>query len=293
MPQSQAKNLSLIAAIDLGSNSFHMVVAKAQNGEIRILERLGEKVQLAAGIDDARQLNEESMQRGLDCLKRFAQLINGMPLGAVRIVGTNALREARNRGEFIRRAEEILGHPVEVISGREEARLIYLGVSHTLADTPGKRLVADIGGGSTEFIIGQRFEPLLRESLQMGCVSYTQRYFKDGKITPARYAQAYTAARLEIMSIEHALHRLTWDEAIGSSGTIRAIGSGTQGRRPRHRRGQRRRLGLAQTQAIQAGRCRENRLRRYKARPSYHFPGRPGDSRGDLRRPRIATHGPL
>ncbi len=224
MPQFQAKNLSLIAAIDLGSNSFHMVVAKAQNGEIRILERLGEKVQLAAGIDDERQLNEESMQRGLDCLKRFAQLINGMPLGAVRIVGTNALREARNRGEFIRRAEEILGHPVEVISGREEARLIYLGVSHTLADTPGKRLVADIGGGSTEFIIGQRFEPLLRESLQMGCVSYTQRYFKDGKITPARYAQAYTAARLEIMSIEHALHRLTWDEAIGSSGTIRAIG---------------------------------------------------------------------
>jgi exopolyphosphatase/guanosine-5'-triphosphate,3'-diphosphate pyrophosphatase len=224
MPQSQAKNLSLIAAIDLGSNSFHMVVAKAQNGEIRILERLGEKVQLAAGIDEERKLSEESMQRGLDCLKRFAQLINGMPTGAVRIVGTNALREARNRNEFIHRAEEILGHPVEVISGREEARLIYLGVSHTLADTPGKRLVADIGGGSTEFIIGQRFEPLLRESLQMGCVSYTQRYFKDGKITPARYAQAYTAARLEIMSIEHALHRLTWDEAIGSSGTIRAIG---------------------------------------------------------------------
>ena len=224
MPQSQARNPSLIAAIDLGSNSFHMVVAKAQNGEIRILERLGEKVQLAAGIDEERRLTEESMQRGLDCLKRFAQLINGMPLGAVRIVGTNALREARNRNEFIVRAEEILGHTVEVISGREEARLIYLGVSHTLADTPGKRLVADIGGGSTEFIIGQRFEPLLRESLQMGCVSFTQRYFRDGKITPARYAQAYTAARLEIMSIEHALHRLTWDEAIGSSGTIRAIG---------------------------------------------------------------------
>ena len=224
MPHTKATNLSLIAAIDLGSNSFHMVVAKADHGEIRILERLGEKVQLAAGIDEARQLSEEAMQRGLDCLKRFAQLINGLPLGAVRIVGTNALREARNRGEFIRRAEAILGHPVEVISGREEARLIYLGVSHTLADTPGKRLVADIGGGSTEFIIGQRFEPLLRESLQMGCVSYTQRYFKDGKITPARYAQAYTAARLEIMGIENALHRLGWDEAIGSSGTVRAIG---------------------------------------------------------------------
>ncbi len=225
MPHTTAKNLSLIAAIDLGSNSFHMVVAKGHLSEIRILERLGEKVQLAAGINEERQLSEEAMQRGLDCLKRFAQLINGMPAGAVRIVGTNALREARNRNEFIQRAEAILGHPVEVISGREEARLIYLGVSHTLADTPGKRLVADIGGGSTEFIIGQRFEPLLRESLQMGCVSFTQRYFRDGKITPARYAQAYTAARLELMSIENALHRLTWDEAIGSSGTIRAIGA--------------------------------------------------------------------
>src|SRR5690606_2458580 len=219
-----ATNLSLIAAIDLGSNSFHMVVAKANMGEIRILERLGEKVQLAAGIDEARQLTEESMQRGLDCLKRFAQLINGLPQGAVRIVGTNALREARNRGEFTRRANELLGHQVEVISGREEARLIYLGVSHSIADTPGKRLVADIGGGSTEFIVGQRFEPLLRESLQMGCVSFTQRYFKDGKITPARYAQAYTAARLELMNIEQGLQRLGWQEAVGASGTIRAVG---------------------------------------------------------------------
>lgn len=113
MPQSQARNPSLIAAIDLGSNSFHMVVAKAQNGEIRILERLGEKVQLAAGIDEERKLTEESMQRGLDCLKRFAQLINGMPLGAVRIVGTNALREARNRNEFIVRAEEIWATPLK------------------------------------------------------------------------------------------------------------------------------------------------------------------------------------
>lgn len=225
MPPLKVKNLSLVAAIDLGSNSFHMVVAKPHQGDMRILERLGEKVQLAAGIDEQRRLSEEAMQRGLDCLKRFAQLINGLPLGAVRIVGTNALREARNRNEFITRAEAILGHPVEVISGREEARLIYLGVSHTLPDTPGKRLVADIGGGSTEFIIGQRFEPLMRESLQMGCVSFTQRYFRDGKITPARYAQAYTAARLEIMNIETAVHRLGWDEGIGSSGTIRAIGA--------------------------------------------------------------------
>ncbi|MCY1352259.1 Exopolyphosphatase [compost metagenome] len=224
MPQSAIKNFPLIAAIDLGSNSFHIVLAKADHGEIRILERLGEKVQLAAGIDEQRLLSEDAMQRGLDCLRRFAQLINGMPQGSVRVVGTNALREARNRSDFIRRAETVLGHPVEVISGREEARLIHLGVSHTLAAFPGKRLVVDIGGGSTEFIIGQRFEPQLRESLQMGCVSYTQRYFKDGKVTPARYAQAYTAARLELMGIEQNLRRLGWQEAVGASGTIRAIG---------------------------------------------------------------------
>lgn len=218
----------MIAAIDLGSNSFHMVLAKADHGELRILERLGDKVQLAAGIDEQRLLSEEAMLRGLDCLRRFAQLTASLPDGAVRIVGTNALREARNRADFIHRAEAILGHPVEVISGREEARLIYLGVSHSIADTPGKRLVTDIGGGSTEFVIGQRFEPLLRESLQMGCVSFTQRFFKDGKITPARYAQAYTAARLELMTIEHALRRLGWEDAVGASGTIKAIGLAIQ-----------------------------------------------------------------
>ncbi|MDP3816427.1 exopolyphosphatase [Pseudomonas sp.] len=228
MPHTPAESFPLIAAIDLGSNSFHMVLAKADHGELRILERLGDKVQLAAGIDEQRLLSEEAMLRGLDCLRRFAQLTASLPDGAVRIVGTNALREARNRADFIHRAEAILGHPVEVISGREEARLIYLGVSHSIADTPGKRLVTDIGGGSTEFVIGQRFEPLLRESLQMGCVSFTQRFFKDGKITPARYAQAYTAARLELMTIEHALRRLGWEDAVGASGTIKAIGLAIQ-----------------------------------------------------------------
>ena len=224
MSHASAQPFPLIAAIDLGSNSFHMVLAKAEYGEIRILERLGDKVQLAAGLNEERELSEEAMQRGVDCLRRFAQLTASLPEGAVRIVGTNALREARNRAVFIRRAEEILGHQVEVISGREEARLIYLGVSHSIADTPGRRLVADIGGGSTEFIIGQRFEPLLRESLQMGCVSFTQRYFRDGKITPARYAQAYTSARLELMNIEHSLRRLGWEDVVGASGTIKAVG---------------------------------------------------------------------
>ena len=214
----------LIAAIDLGSNSFHMVLARVDQGEIRILERLGDKVQLAAGLDERRHLTEEAMQRGLDCLARFAQLIHGLPQGAVRIVGTNALRVARNRNLFIRRAEALLGHPVEVVAGIEEARLIYLGVSHTFPDMDGNRLVADIGGGSTEFVIGQRFEPLVRESLQMGCVSFTKQFFADGRISPARYAEAYTAARLELMSIETSLRRHGWQEAIGASGTIRAIG---------------------------------------------------------------------
>lgn len=222
MPQA-TYNFPLIAAIDLGSNSFHMVLARTSDRDLRILERLGEKVQLAAGLNESRQLTEEAMQRGLDCLSRFAQLVNNLPEGAVRVVGTNALREARNRDEFIRRAQAVLKHPVEVISGREEARLIYLGVSHTFPGRAARRLVADIGGGSTEFIIGQDFESQLRESLQMGCVSYTQRFFQDGKITTQRFNQAYTSARLELMSIEQGLCRLGWQEAVGSSGTIRAV----------------------------------------------------------------------
>ncbi|AQZ94404.1 exopolyphosphatase [Halopseudomonas phragmitis] len=224
MAQTELADFPLIAAIDLGSNSFHMVLARVDHGEIRILERRGEKVQLAAGLNELGELSEEAMQRGLDCLRRFAQLISGLPDGAVRIVGTNALREARNRAQFIRQVRQILGHRAEVISGREEARLIYLGVSHTLADDAGKRLVVDIGGGSTEFIVGERFESLLRESLHMGCVSYSRDFFADGRISAARYAQAYTAARLELMNIEQAISRLGWQEAVGASGTIRAVG---------------------------------------------------------------------
>ena len=224
MPHSPVDNFPLIAAIDLGSNSFHMLLAKTDQGEIRVLERLGDKIQLGAGLDEQRQLSDEAMQRGLECLGRYAQLITDLPQGAVRIVGTNALREAINRNTFIHHAEALLGHTVEVISGREEARLIYLGVSHNMPAFEGNRLVVDIGGGSTEFIVGQRFEPLIMESLQMGCVSYSQRFFQDGKITPGRYAQAYTAARLELMSVEHGLQRYGWQEAIGASGTVRAIG---------------------------------------------------------------------
>ncbi|MCJ8170502.1 exopolyphosphatase [Atopomonas sediminilitoris] len=225
MPHSTASGFPRVAAIDLGSNSFHIVVAKVDHGEVRPMERLGEKVQLAAGLDEARQLSDEAIKRGLDCLERFAQLLRGMPAGSVRVVATSALRQAKNRQAFIREASHVLGHPVELIAGREEARLIYLGVAHTLGDAEGKRLVIDIGGGSTEFIIGERFEPLLRESLQMGCVAFSRQFFADGKLSPARYAKAYTAARLELMNIEQSLQGRGWDNVVGSSGSIRAIGA--------------------------------------------------------------------
>ena len=215
----------LLAAIDMGSNSFHMVVARLVHGEIRTLEKMGEKVQLGAGLDAYNQLTEEAQQRALACLSRFAQRLQGMPPEAVQIVGTNALRVARNAQEFISRAEEVLGYPVEVIAGREEARLIYLGVSHTLSDDSGRRLVIDIGGGSTEFIIGERFEPQELESLHMGCVSFRNRYFADGKISRRQMDRAVTHAQQELLNIRRHFRSVGWQSAVGSSGSIKAIAS--------------------------------------------------------------------
>jgi exopolyphosphatase / guanosine-5'-triphosphate,3'-diphosphate pyrophosphatase len=223
MSDTSAQAGELIAAVDLGSNSFHMVVAREFLGEFRILERRGQKVQLAAGLDDAFILSEDAQQRGLECLREFAQRLQGMDPCRVSVLGTNALRAARNRQQFIERAEEILGYPIEVIAGREEARLIYLGVAHTLADDMGNRLVVDIGGGSTEFIIGERFEPKALESLHMGCVSYTRRFFPDGLITEAAFENAVSAARQELLNIETGYKRLGWQNVVGSSGTIRAV----------------------------------------------------------------------
>ena len=213
----------LLAAIDMGSNSFHMVVARLVHGEIRTLEKMGEKVQLGAGLDSGNRLTEEAMQRGLACLGRFAQRLSGMPPEAVQIVGTNALRVARNARQFMSRAETVLGYPVEIIAGREEARLIYLGVSHTLSDDSGRRLVVDIGGGSTEFIIGERFEPQDMESLHMGCVSFRNRYFPDGKITRKQMDRAVTHAEQELLNIRQHYRERGWRSAVGSSGSIKAI----------------------------------------------------------------------
>lgn len=212
----------LMAAVDLGSNSFHLAIARLDHGVIRITESLSEKVQLAAGLDAENHLSEAAQVRALACLSRFAQQLAGVEPRRMRIVATNALRVASNARDFVRRAEAVLNHPIEIIAGREEARLIYVGVSQTLAGN-GKRLVVDIGGGSTEFIIGERHQPLLTESLHMGCVSFTQRYFPDGQLSAKALDKAITAARQEIAAIAAAYHDLGWDGAVGSSGTIKAV----------------------------------------------------------------------
>lgn len=213
----------MLAAIDMGSNSFHMVAARLVHGEIRTMEKMGEKVQLGDGLDSENYLTEEAQERGLDCLRRFAQRLNGTPPEGVQIVGTNALRMARNADHFIARAEEVLGYPVEIIAGIEEARLIYLGVSHTLSDDAGRRLVIDIGGGSTELIIGERFEPQELESLHMGCVSFRNRYFADGRITRKQMDNAIMHAEQELLSIRRRFRAVGWQSSVGASGSIKAI----------------------------------------------------------------------
>jgi len=213
---------SLLAAIDLGSNSFHLLIAKIEHGEMRPVEALAEKVQLGAGLEEGR-LTQEAIDRGLECLGRFAQLLESVEPERVRAVGTNALRAASNRYEFTGPAKRTLGTRVDVIYGREEARLVYLGVAHTLADDVKSRLVIDIGGGSTELIIGERFEPQRLESLQMGCVSFGQAFFPGGKINKSHYRQAYDQARLLLSPIRHQYQARHWLDCVGSSGTLRTV----------------------------------------------------------------------
>ncbi|HWQ95036.1 MAG TPA: exopolyphosphatase [Gammaproteobacteria bacterium] len=215
--------LEIIAAVDLGSNSFHLVIARINRGKLYILDRLRETTRIAAGLDKNSRLTAQAQRRALDCLKRFGQRIAGIAPGSVRAVGTNTLRRAQNAKSFLQRAQQALGHPIEIIGGREEARLIYLGVSHSLADDAGKRLVVDIGGGSTELIIGERFEPLHMESLQMGCVTSSLSHFPSGAITPASMRRAEIAAQQELQNLTRHYRSIGWTSCIGSSGTINAI----------------------------------------------------------------------
>ena len=221
MPDLLANN-ELMAAIDIGSNSFHLAIARLDHGDVRKLASMSEKVQLAAGLDENNYLSLEAQKRGLDCLTRFVGRLDAVSPQRLRIVATNALRQAKNADEFIRQANLILPKPLEVIAGREEARLIYLGVSHTNASTD-KRLVIDIGGGSTEFIIGKGFDPILTESLQMGCVAFTKSYFTDGAITEKAFEKAIAAARKEVLGISRLYQKTGWDSVTGSSGTIKAV----------------------------------------------------------------------
>jgi exopolyphosphatase/guanosine-5'-triphosphate,3'-diphosphate pyrophosphatase len=221
--EQSVQSQHMLAAIDLGSNSFHMVIARLINGQIQIIDQRGEKVQLAAGLSPETGISAEAQQRALECLQRFAEPIRGLHRYQVIALATNTLRVASNSREFIQKANDVLGFPIEVISGVEEARLVYLGVAHTLADDDGKRLVIDIGGGSTEFVIGERFKPKLLESLNMGCVSYTDRYFANGELTEANFNRAVFAASKELQRIRGRYSFIGWENTVGSSGTNRAV----------------------------------------------------------------------
>ncbi|WMC09591.1 exopolyphosphatase [Oceanimonas pelagia] len=211
-----------VATIDLGSNSFHMVIARYHGDSLRIVDRLKQRVRLADGLDDDNRLGEEAMARGLECLRLFGERLHGFDATRVRVAGTYTLREAVNAQTFVRRAQQVLGFPIDIVSGNEEARLIYQGVAHT-QQTQGRVLVIDIGGGSTELIIGQDFDCRQVSSRSMGCVSFTRRYFADGVLTAARFKQATEAAEYQLVPIQDRYLALGWDQALGSSGTVKTL----------------------------------------------------------------------
>ncbi|MEZ5500563.1 MAG: Ppx/GppA phosphatase family protein [Steroidobacteraceae bacterium] len=213
----------VLAAVDLGSNSFHLIVARNEDDRLVVVDRLREMVRLGAGINADGSIDREAAARAIACLERFGQRLREFKAGTVRVVGTNALRHAHRKKGFLNRAREALGHPIQIISGSEEARLIYSGVAHSVPQHSGRTLVVDIGGGSTELIIGAGFEPLVLESTQMGCVSFAQRFFPNGRITAKRMRRARLAARLELQPVEAEFVRTGWERAFGSSGTVLAI----------------------------------------------------------------------
>ncbi|MGY3570569.1 exopolyphosphatase [Vibrio paucivorans] len=219
---TQQTDIRDIAAIDLGSNSFHMVVAKVVGQDLQLVSRHKQRVRLASGLDSQMNLDNASIERGLECLAMFAERLNGFEASNVRIAATHTLRRANNSHVFLLRARDVLPFPIEIIPGVEEARLIYMGVAHTQPESTSK-LVIDIGGGSTELVIGHGFEAQLVNSKQMGCVSYTNRYFSNEKLTTKNFAKATLAAEQKLETLAAQYKRKGWDIAIGSSGTIKAI----------------------------------------------------------------------
>ena len=213
-----------VAAVDLGSNSFHMVVGRVEPGpRLVVLDRMKERVRIAAGLKDKR-ITDEAAARALDCLARFGERIADMPATHVRAVGTDTFRRARNGEAFLERAAEALGHPIEIVSGQEEARLVYQGVDQSVDPPPqDRRLVVDIGGGSTEVITGTGSVPGMGRSLHMGCVSFSQKYFPDGRITKAAFVRSMSTAGQLLGRVSREFRNVGWDHALGSSGTIKAI----------------------------------------------------------------------
>ena len=211
------------AAIDLGSNSFHLVVAREEENALTIIDREREMVRLSAGLDKAGLLTDKASERALDCLARFGERLRGLKPDNVRVVGTNALRKAKNSRQFIAQAEKALGFSIEIISGLEEARLVYLGAAQTLQGDRGRRLVVDIGGGSTEIIVGDKSEPVFLESVYVGCVSSSERFFPDNEYKRANMQRAILRAELQLEPCSKTLKSLAPDDVIGTSGTARAI----------------------------------------------------------------------
>lgn len=210
----------IIAGVDLGSNSFHMLVARHSLGQLTTLDRLNEMVRFATALDERGRIIEANAQPALACLERFGQRLRDMQADSVRAVGTNTFRRAKNAQAFLARAQQALGHPIEIISGREEARLIYMGVAHSTPLEAGRRLVVDVGGGSTELIVGEALEAQQLVSLYMGCVGMSDEYFTGGRISTKRLRRACLAARMELQPVAATLQKLGWHVVYGASGTV-------------------------------------------------------------------------
>jgi exopolyphosphatase/guanosine-5'-triphosphate,3'-diphosphate pyrophosphatase len=217
------QNGTRLAAVDLGSNSFRLEIGRLDHGQVHRTEYLKETVRQGNGLDEARNLTPEAMQRGWDCLARFGERLAGFRRSQVRAVATQTLREARNRDEFLRKAHQVLGFPIDVISGREEARLIYQGVSRLLPQTDERRLVVDIGGRSTELILGQGYSARVTESYRVGSVAWSMKYFADGQFSESAFQMASIAAQAVLDEALDAYDPTQWDIAYGASGTVGAV----------------------------------------------------------------------
>ena len=219
------------AAVDLGSNSFHMVIARVQDERVEIIDREKEMIQLARGVNADGHLSASAQKRALACLARFAERLRDIPRDQVRAVGTKTLRSAQHIKNFLKAAEATLGVPIQIISGFEEARLVYTGLAHSVSDDHNQRLVIDIGGGSTELIIGKDYEPRCLESLSVGCVTFTEQFFGEtGRVTPARFHKAWLAACTEIETVRKLYLKTGWKIVYGTSGTVKAIADLVQAR---------------------------------------------------------------